>query len=140
MKHGKKDINALNKEIGQTLWQMRFDLGLTRSEIAKDIGVSHQQFEKYEKGTNRISVGTLVVLLQRYQVKPEMFFQNLMHTNPDNMQNMRMCMELTRNFRAIKEPLHQDLVVMATRILSDNISAKHRKAYLSTRPKQSKKN
>ncbi|MFX5498345.1 helix-turn-helix transcriptional regulator, partial [Acinetobacter baumannii] len=37
----------------------RLILGMSQSELAKQLGVSFQQVQKYEKGTNRIGAGRL---------------------------------------------------------------------------------
>jgi len=46
-------------EIGKRIQEIRIAKGLSRHQFADMIGVTHQQTQKYEKGTNRISIGRL---------------------------------------------------------------------------------
>jgi transcriptional regulator with XRE-family HTH domain len=48
-----------NGEIGRRLRTARKKRGLSQSDLAKAIGVSFQQIQKYENGTNRISASRL---------------------------------------------------------------------------------
>ena len=46
-------------EIGRKIRALRRQRGLSQSELAKGIGLTFQQVQKYEKGTNRVSAGRL---------------------------------------------------------------------------------
>jgi len=46
-------------EIAHRLRALRLERGLSQSRVASQAGVSFQQFQKYEKGDNRISAGRL---------------------------------------------------------------------------------
>ena len=46
--------------VGRNVRLRRLDRGLSQSAVAKSLGVTFQQVQKYEKGTNRISPGRLV--------------------------------------------------------------------------------
>lgn len=114
-----EDIDELNKMIGAKLWEHRVELGITRSEIAAKVGVSHQQFEKYEKGLNRLSVGTFATIMKYFDLSPEVFFKDIKvrsYTAPQR----RMCMELSRNFLNIKEPKHRKLLMLTSRLLRED--------------------
>ena len=50
-----KNENLLNIEIGKTLRGLRLNAGMTQSKVAQYIGVTFQQIQKYEKGTNGMS-------------------------------------------------------------------------------------
>jgi len=54
-----KDIN---KQIGARIKAMRLLKGLTQSELARQLGISSQQVQKYENGKNAISATRLVAL------------------------------------------------------------------------------
>lgn len=45
--------------IGQRLKMRRLALGLSQSKLGSYLGITFQQVQKYEKGTNRISAKTL---------------------------------------------------------------------------------
>lgn len=50
---------AFDIELGRKIKNARLALGLTQAKVAKAIGVSMQQVQKYENGRNRISVSRL---------------------------------------------------------------------------------
>ena len=68
------DVKTFNQYISRQLWKLRVNQGMSRLEMARIIGVSHQQCEKYEKGINRISAGTLALIMSHYKVEAEYFF------------------------------------------------------------------
>ena len=51
---------ALELSIGARLRARRRQLGLSQTDLAEKLGVSFQQVQKYERGTNRIAASTLV--------------------------------------------------------------------------------
>lgn len=42
--------------------------GMTQGELAQELGISFQQLQKYEKGTNRLSAGRLFALASALRV------------------------------------------------------------------------
>lgn len=46
--------------IGKRIQQRRKEMGLTAESLAEQIGVSQQQFSRYERGTTKINVSHLV--------------------------------------------------------------------------------
>jgi transcriptional regulator with XRE-family HTH domain len=53
----------------------RLMLGLSQSNVADALGVTFQQLQKYEKGTNRIGGSHLQHISQILQVPPAFFFE-----------------------------------------------------------------
>src|SRR6185437_3215853 len=60
--------------IGVRLRMRRIMLGLSQTKLGEAIGVTFQQIQKYERGTNRISAGTLHALSQALGVPISFFF------------------------------------------------------------------
>lgn len=107
--------------IGIKIHELRISMGLSRQQLAGMIGVTHQQLQKYEKGTNRISAGRLAAISKALK-KPVSFFFDDMNIETDALptQHQRMCIEVSRNFMRIKSPVHQNAVNMLVRSLADN--------------------
>jgi len=59
-------------------------MGLTQQELGKSIGISFQQIQKYEKGVNRISAGTLYEISKILKVPVSYFFDGF-DTFMDNL-------------------------------------------------------
>lgn len=51
-----KEITEFNKVIGQMIRARRKLIGKTQSAIAKKLGITFQQLQKYEAGTNTLSL------------------------------------------------------------------------------------
>lgn len=55
----KRAPNAVDRHVGQRIRIRRTQVGITQTELADALGLSFQQIQKYERGSNRISIGTL---------------------------------------------------------------------------------
>src|SRR3954469_17262749 len=55
----KRRAGAEDVEIGRKIRALRLERGLSQSGLAEGIGLTFQQVQKYEKGTNRVSAGRL---------------------------------------------------------------------------------
>lgn len=53
-------LNPVDVHVGGKVKTRRLILGLSQEELAHAIGLTFQQVQKYEKGTNRISVSRLM--------------------------------------------------------------------------------
>ncbi len=114
-----KFTEQIDTAIGQKIHELRISLGLSRQQLASKIGVTHQQLQKYEKGTNRISAGRLVAIAQALGKSVAYFFENVMEGgNELPSQHQRMCIEVSRNFMRIRDPMHQNAVNMLVRTLA----------------------
>jgi len=111
-------IDILNRAIGDRVWKHRVETGVSRSQIAKYLNVSHQQFEKYEKGLNRISAGALSAIMEYLSISPEQFFSDL-KIDGNTPAQRRMCRELSNNFMRIKEPKFKRLLTITAKVLAE---------------------
>ncbi|WP_426611319.1 helix-turn-helix transcriptional regulator [Bradyrhizobium sp. McL0616] len=50
-----KSISAVDRHIGAEIRKRRLILDMSQSQLAKALGVSFQQIQNYEKGTNGVS-------------------------------------------------------------------------------------
>lgn|SRR5215831_10342132 len=55
-------MDAIDAAIGHRIRIERSARGITQTELATSVGISFQQLQKYEKGTNRITAGRLVAV------------------------------------------------------------------------------
>jgi len=69
-----KAPESTDKEIGSRVRMRRLMLGITQGELGKALGITFQQIQKYEKGTNRIPAGRLQDLAYVLQVPISFFF------------------------------------------------------------------
>jgi transcriptional regulator with XRE-family HTH domain len=118
-------IKNVDKLIGDRIFSLRLAKGLSRQQLAEEIEVTHQQLQKYEKGTNRISVGRLVLIAKALSEPVEYFYEGVEGKNHEAVvtQHQRMCIEVARNFMKIQYPEHQDAVNALVRSLAVKASA-----------------
>ncbi|MGQ0682149.1 helix-turn-helix domain-containing protein [Bradyrhizobium sp.] len=64
----KRKPNSSDGQLGESIRAHRLILGMSQSELAKQLGVSFQQVQKYEKGTNRIGAGRLPQIAEIFDV------------------------------------------------------------------------
>ncbi len=69
--------NNLDCEIGKRLRRARLAKNLTQSGLAKKIGISFQQIQKYENGSNRVSSSRLWDISNKLEIPVTYFFENL---------------------------------------------------------------
>lgn len=55
-----KEVKEVDITTGRNIAERRVSLGMTRQELGRQLGITHQQLHKYERGTNRITVSRLV--------------------------------------------------------------------------------
>ena len=68
-------LNPINAYIGQRIRQQRLILGISQEKLGEAIGVSFQQVQKYEKGTNRCAGENLVGIAMALGVSPGWFYE-----------------------------------------------------------------
>jgi len=71
----RSSINPTDKYVGSRLRMRRLMLDMSQTNIADALGLTFQQVQKYEKGSNRISASRLQHLSQILQVPVPFFFE-----------------------------------------------------------------
>lgn len=64
-------VSNVDVVIGVSVRARRRELQLSQEEVARAIGVTFQQLQKYEKGTNRVSASTLLRLAEVLKCQPQ---------------------------------------------------------------------
>ena len=67
--------NPIDKHVGSRVRMRRMMLGMSQTKLADAFGLSFQQVQKYEKGTNRIGAGRLQQISNILQVPVTFFFE-----------------------------------------------------------------
>ncbi len=66
--------DPIDREVGRRLAALRILRGYNQTELAKSVGKTFQQIQKYEKGTNRVSASVLFKFAGFLGVQPGYFF------------------------------------------------------------------
>ena len=68
-----------DKHVGSRVRMRRIMLGRSQTQLGEALGLTFQQVQKYEKGTNRISASRLQQISDTFQVPVEFFFEGAPH-------------------------------------------------------------
>jgi transcriptional regulator with XRE-family HTH domain len=71
----KKAPNPIDKHVGSRVRMRRMMLSMSQEKLGGALGLTFQQVQKYEKGTNRIGASRLQQISQILQVPVAFFFE-----------------------------------------------------------------
>ena len=71
------NAHPIDVHVGRRIRLRRMLLGLSQERLADGMGISFQQIQKYEKGSNRISASRLLELSQVLDVPVQFFFDEM---------------------------------------------------------------
>ena len=74
MMMAKKSPNPTDKYVGSRVRMRRLMLGMSQEKLGEKLGLTFQQVQKYEKGTNRIGASRLQHIAQILKVPVSFFF------------------------------------------------------------------
>ena len=98
----------IDKHVGTQLRSRRKVIGLSQEKLAEHIGVTFQQIQKYERGTNRISASRLYSFSKIMDVPIDYFYEGLngevvtSSDIPANVLHSRETLNLIRQYYNLK--------------------------------------
>jgi len=137
----------VDKHVGKRLRVRRSLLGISQEKLAAAVGVTFQQIQKYERGTNRVSASRLLRFSQVLQVPVDYFYENLEtlsggksgqvgmadndqetfdlgseKLNEDNLMEQKETLELVRSYYSVKDPKVRKDILKFIKTMAQNIS------------------
>lgn len=105
--------------VGQRVAARRLELGYNQSDLGRALGLTFQQVQKYEKGTNRISASKLWAISQFLKVEVAHFFGGLSSGDPHPAEEIptRLSLEISKAVNGLASA-DQKLVLDVARRLS----------------------
>ncbi len=73
----KKTPNPIDKHVGSRVRMRRVLIGMSQERLGSALGLTFQQVQKYEKGTNRIGASRLQQIAGVLSVPPAFFFEDV---------------------------------------------------------------
>ncbi len=70
----KKVPNPIDRHVGSRVRMRQILLGMSQEKLGEALGLTFQQVQKYEKGTNRIGASRLQQISTTLNVPPSFFF------------------------------------------------------------------
>lgn len=128
----KKSPNPIDIHVGSRVRLRRMMLGMSQEKLGEHLGITFQQIQKYEKGTNRIGASRLQAIARVLSVPVSFFFEDAPGNLPvagdqgfDGAASAVMellstaeGLRLNRAFRAINDPKVRNRVVALVQALS----------------------
>ena len=74
---GEDGPHPVDRHVGRRVQEKRIGLGYNQSDLGRALGLTFQQIQKYEKGTNRISASQLWDMARFLQVDIGYFYAGL---------------------------------------------------------------
>ncbi|WP_234836306.1 helix-turn-helix domain-containing protein [Sinorhizobium meliloti] len=76
----KAQTTDIDQKIGARIREFRLLRSMSQGALAEKLGITFQQLQKYEKGTNRVSASALILICQELGITPNhilgAFFDN----------------------------------------------------------------
>jgi transcriptional regulator with XRE-family HTH domain len=106
-------------------------VGMSQEQLGNKLGLTFQQVQKYEKGSNRISASRLADIAAALSATPTYFFESMPETNgdaSDNSENQGEMetflqsndgLRLNRAFNRIEDPKVRKCVIDLVRAIAD---------------------
>ena len=114
-----KEEVDIDRRVGARLRERRLLLGMSQQQLAKALGITFQQVQKYENGANRISASRLWDISRRLDVPIDWFFgvespNGRISHRPTDALAKRETLELVRNYFNIPSgELRRALIALA---------------------------
>ena len=131
----KKAPNPIDKHVGSRVRMRRMMLGMSQEKLGDALGLTFQQVQKYEKGTNRIGASRLQAISLILQVPVAFFFEGapVVHPTPEGFREAPSPayvsdflatsdgLSLTKSFMRIKDAkLRRRIVDLVAQIAGDD--------------------
>jgi transcriptional regulator with XRE-family HTH domain len=79
--------SAINIHIGRQIRALRVTSGLSQEALGRVLGLTFQQIQKYEKGTNKVSAERLVQIAQYFDTPVGYFTEGVIRTGAEGRQD-----------------------------------------------------
>lgn len=114
---------TINEHVARRVHARRVELGMTQKKVAEELGVSFQQFQKYEHARNRLSAGRLYQLADIFDTPITYFFEGYQSEAiertrlPESAIDTLASARLVKQFESIPSPALKQSVLNVIRAL-----------------------
>ena len=137
--------NEVDMHVGQRLRVRRSLLGLSQEKLAEAIGLTFQQVQKYERGTNRVSAGRLFELSNVLDVPVSYFFEQVSETalkpravrgfsdnkqdgfEGEDMMSRKETLDLVHIYYSVEDPEARKDILKFVKSMAEHLSASPKK-------------
>ena len=129
----RRDPNFIDVHVGNRIRMRRQIVGMSQEKLGELLGITFQQVQKYEKGSNRISASRLYYCAKTLGVPVQFFFEDLPgvdepggfgeHRDSDQVMAALMNVEgvtLAKAFRDASSSGKRKLIASLARLIADS--------------------
>lgn len=114
--------DPIDVHVGARIRQRRLSLGMSQEKLAKPLGLTFQQVQKYERGANRVGASRLFKIAGLLEVSVMHFYEGVDPDGKvvypvDDSPQARRTLELCRHFGNLNEK-HSDIAFKLVRELA----------------------
>lgn len=110
----KQPLTDTDKKIGEHIRYFRNEHGFTQAQLAKQLGVSGQQLQKYESGFNRIKASRLYEIARYLDIPLIDFFEGDFSFDEVDSHQVKCCRRLVTKFLQLSPP-QQEFIMLLVR-------------------------
>ena len=115
--------DPVDVHVGNRVRLRRTLLGINQTQLGEAVGLTFQQVQKYERGTNRISASRLFQFALILDVPVSYFFDDLDEgvkaSSPDDILLKRETLEFVRAYYRISDPAARKRLVGLTKAMTN---------------------
>lgn len=120
MEYAQRISDDQDRIVARALRLHRVARGMTQPQLARKIGISHQQLQKYETGVNRISAGRLAAIAAVLSIPVHQFFHPGFVAEVEEVETInRRILTLAQQITTITNPRHRDALHVLVRALAE---------------------
>ncbi|MCT4654300.1 MAG: helix-turn-helix domain-containing protein [Cohaesibacter sp.] len=119
----KRKPNPIDLYVGTRIRLRRGVAGISQTELAEKVGITFQQIQKYEKGTNRVGASRLLEIANALGVSVDFFFEGVSTAEEDNKRELADATNLIIEFLSSSEglQLNQAFVKIQNQVIRRSI-------------------
>lgn len=114
--------DAIDVDVGHRIRVRRNMLNLPQTALAETLGVSFQQVQKYERGSNRVSASMLVKIAASLETTVAELVGEVVGKQPDSQLYEKLAaggaVELVELYAGLKNSVHRTAILELARTLS----------------------
>jgi transcriptional regulator with XRE-family HTH domain len=128
----KRDPNFVDRHVGNRVRMRRLLVGMSQEKLGELLGITFQQVQKYEKGSNRVSASRLYQISRVLGVPVQYFYDELKSDDgPSGFAESEGAdaiagalqspegVQIARIFSATSDPEKRKLILNAVKLLAD---------------------
>lgn len=110
--------NPIDVAVGKRLREVRIMRNLTQTQLGDKLGISFQQVQKYEKGTNRIGSSRMWMMCRILDIDPNYLFEGVEDFNDvTSEENAKISRRALRLAKALDAMADEGLQAAVTNLL-----------------------